>query len=268
MLLSFRWGKENEAIALEALKKHLKCDAVKTPGLYIHHEKPYLGASPDGIFDCKCHTNSLVTIKCPFKYKNGLPQPDRSDFCMEMVEQRWQLKRNHIYYYQVQLQLEVCKMESCHFFVWTQQATAYERIERSQTFFNDNISKVEYIYKYGILPELVGKFYSSIEEGDRGEDNNTGADDQDNNTGAEGQDNNTGVEGQDNNTGAEGQDNNTGVEGQDNNTGANCQVDCYCNLISCTKCYKNFHCKCLRIPNDMNEAARRTWKCPSCHRLK
>ena len=35
-------------------------------GLFVDKNKPYIAASPDGMFSCKCHEGYVIEIKCPF----------------------------------------------------------------------------------------------------------------------------------------------------------------------------------------------------------
>jgi len=75
-------------------------------GLFVDMERPYLGASPDGIENCNCCGKGVLEV---VSIKEGLPGDlDETDLCMTKQDGKWILKRNHAYYYQVQLQLEVC----------------------------------------------------------------------------------------------------------------------------------------------------------------
>ena len=97
-------------------------------------------------------------MKCPFCIKEGLPG-DETDFHMTEHNGKWILKRNHAYYYQIQLQLELCKLSYCHFVVWTEKDFVAERIAAENRFFNSVIDTVQHLFVYKILPEIVGKWY-------------------------------------------------------------------------------------------------------------
>lgn len=63
--------------------------------------------------------------------KDGLPEPEedeKGNFCMAHTNGEWTLKRNHSYYFQVQLQMVVCKVNYYDFIVWTEKEYAIERI--------------------------------------------------------------------------------------------------------------------------------------------
>lgn len=92
-------------------------------GLFIDTDNPFLGASPDGIGECDCCKKRVVEIKCPFCFKEALPDEDCTNFCMVKEEGKWSLKQNHAYFYQVQLQLHVCSLNHADFVLWTKQET-------------------------------------------------------------------------------------------------------------------------------------------------
>ena len=39
-------------------------------GLFVDKNKPYIAASPDGMFSYKCHEGYVIEIKCPFKLRD------------------------------------------------------------------------------------------------------------------------------------------------------------------------------------------------------
>lgn len=68
------------------------------------------------------------------------------------------LCRNHSYYYQVQAQINVCNVEFGDFVVWTKDGIAVERIAKDSSFYESTVNNIEHVFKYGILPEIVGKW--------------------------------------------------------------------------------------------------------------
>ena len=111
----------------------------KDSGLFIDTENPFLGASPDGISQCDCCEERVVEIKCPYCYKEGLPDEDTSNFCMVNEGGKWTLKRDHTYFYQVQLQLHVCGMNYADFVVWTRVQLQKE----SSEMWNSSMTKLK-----------------------------------------------------------------------------------------------------------------------------
>ena len=127
----------------------------------MDNERPFLGASPDGIISCVCCGKGVLEIKCPFSIKEGLPENlDKPDFFMTRQDDRWTLKRDHAYYYQIQLQLQVCQLHYCDFVVWTAKDFTVERIVADKDFFEGVVDTAQHFFVYGILPEIIGKWYT------------------------------------------------------------------------------------------------------------
>ena len=83
---------------------------VKDTGFHVKADTPYLGASPDGIVICTCHTPAVLEVKCPYKYQNGLiGWENDKDFS---VNADLTMKEKHKYYFQIQLQMLMCGMNT------------------------------------------------------------------------------------------------------------------------------------------------------------
>ena len=54
---------------------------------------------------------------------------------MTKEDEKWTLKRNHVYYYQVQLQLHICDVSYADFVACTENDIATERILENAEFF-------------------------------------------------------------------------------------------------------------------------------------
>lgn len=164
-LCAYRWGCDHEQKAIdcytcEAAKSHSNLE-VSEVGFFIDVNRPYIGAPPDGFVKCDCCGHGLIEVKCPHCIKDELPEEEYSGFCMEKHNNEWTLKRNHRYYYQVQVQLHVTGHKHCGFVVWAANGGILkERILIDHNFFNSFVDDAEYFFKYGLLPELVGKWYT------------------------------------------------------------------------------------------------------------
>ena len=157
---------------------------------------------------------------------------------------KWTLARDHAYYYQVQTQLGVCKLSYCDFVVWTEKGIAMERIAADVTFFESALDSARNFFIYGVLPEIIGKWYTrkTVED-------SSGV-----------------VPLPDANT-----------HGTASTTSTDDQEDyetawCYCSqpsfgtMIKCdnAKCtIQWFHCECLRI----RHPPKGKWYCPACRKL-
>ncbi len=110
--------------------KNLHGHQVNLAGLFLDLNYPFIGASPDAVISCSECGDGVLEVKCPYCFKDGIPEEESKSFCMEKTDkQQWILKREHPYYYQVQTQLKVCGRKYCDFVVWTKQSLALERIE-------------------------------------------------------------------------------------------------------------------------------------------
>ena len=162
-----------------------------------------------------------------------------------MVNQKgaWSLKRDHMYYYQVQLQLHVCDdVRYADFVVWTKNTIAIERIHQDNEFLRNKVQSVRNFFIYGVLPEIVGKWYARGPVADP-----------------------SGVVSLPTTSAS------TAVESEEDEN-ENGRLWCYCNqpswgeMIMCD--HKNctiqwFHFDCLRIRGP----PKGKWYCPSCRKL-
>ena len=55
--------------------KHIKIKLEKA-GLFLHKNRAYAGASPDGIMYCKCHGKIILEVKCPNNIHNSFIRED------------------------------------------------------------------------------------------------------------------------------------------------------------------------------------------------
>ena len=98
-------GREREHVAFKAYKEvvsplHSDCKITET-GLRICLDKPFVGASPDGLVSCACHGDGVVEIKCLYKFRhNSIAEMIASDGFY--LSDTYQLNPTHSYYTQVQ----------------------------------------------------------------------------------------------------------------------------------------------------------------------
>jgi len=86
--------------------------------LFIHKNKPYLAASPDGLIGKDC----ILEIKCPPSIKEYTPEEavhKKKIKYMITDGEKITLKKTDNYYYQVQAQLNITERNYCYFVVWT-----------------------------------------------------------------------------------------------------------------------------------------------------
>ena len=133
-------------------------------GFIIHPTKGWLGASPDvKIFDPWSEEVGIAKFKCPYSKQDLSPLEACADtkFCGEVVNGRFQLKRNHQYFHQVQLQLYVSRdMHSfCDFCIYTPIEVAVERIYPCKEWEDTCIPHLEDYYDKYMLPEIIDPLY-------------------------------------------------------------------------------------------------------------
>ena len=64
---AFKFGLNQEKVALEQFKQRMRFDVVKKAGFFISKAYPHLGASPDGIVPAsELNDEALVEVKCSF----------------------------------------------------------------------------------------------------------------------------------------------------------------------------------------------------------
>ena len=106
---------------------------VKECGFIILPEKGWLGSSPDGVVldtaDESCA--GLLELKCAYTKQDILPQETYQDpnfYCCLSDDGSTILKRTHVYYHQIQLQLYVSSdmYKWCDFCVYTMKGVLSE----------------------------------------------------------------------------------------------------------------------------------------------
>lgn len=137
---------------------------VKASGFIINPDLPWIGASPDGMVTCTCHGDGVLEIKCPFNSRDrSLNESCRdSSFCLCIGEDgTMELKTDHKFMYQVQVQMHVSMVSYCDFIVWTPQEFFIQRIKYDPVFFHNAYLEVVEFIKTRVLPELLGKWYTA-----------------------------------------------------------------------------------------------------------
>ena len=125
-----------------------------------------MGASPDRIVTCECCGRGVLEVKHPFscKDKTFLEATAETRFFLTKQNGTFILKRNHAYYYQIQLQMKVCGTSFGDFIVWRENELVVERIANDDTFLTEALEKATNFFKLGVLPEVLAKWYSRLPE--------------------------------------------------------------------------------------------------------
>ena len=167
------WGQKQEKAAKELyLKINISNHdqlVVTDSGLVINPQWPYMGASPDGIIECKCCGKGVLEVKCPYSHREESVLSaalNDNKFCLKMDNGELHLSHEHAYYYQVQTQMFVCNVNYCDFCVCTfpleeeESSPHIERITRDDEFWKDCLIKAKTFFTTCLLPELLGNWYT------------------------------------------------------------------------------------------------------------
>ena len=110
---AIKWGQENEPVALKAYEAIMKnghedLKIIKS-GLKLSTQYHSLGASTDG--------KLLIEIKCPSKHRKKKNIQDCVTDDSFYNNSELQLKSNHRYIYQIQMQMFIHDSKTCHFLI-------------------------------------------------------------------------------------------------------------------------------------------------------
>ena len=147
-----QWGVNNEKEAIKAFT--LKTGKiVKDTGIWFD-SSGILGASPDGIVD----DETVLESKCPYTERNLTIEEalNSTSFCLKKIEsgQGYALKKDHVYWDQVQGQMYLSRRKFCFFVVWTTKDVAVLKIERDDTWAANIPHLIKFYYDY-IFPKIV-----------------------------------------------------------------------------------------------------------------
>ena len=160
------WGRQNESVACRKYQEYMiehghKGHTTHPCCFIIHPTKGWLGASPDAqVVDPSCNLVGIAEFKCPYAKRDQSPYDACTDanFYGELVDGKFQLKRRHIYFHQVQLQLYVSsdQYSFCDFCVYTPIDVAVEWIHLSKEW---EVAKLEDYFDKHMLPEIIDPMY-------------------------------------------------------------------------------------------------------------
>jgi len=143
-----QYGIDKEPEARESYVR-LTGNKVVQVGSMIRSDQQWLSASPDGlVMPAGSNRLKVLEIKCPISCKNAAIRvpylsPDGK-----------QLKKNHAYYEQVQLQMYVAGARTCDFFVFSDADEKLISVPLDTDFLASEIPWLEKIYFEDFLPEI------------------------------------------------------------------------------------------------------------------
>ena len=114
--------------------------SVRSCGLFVSTNKPFLAASPDGLIACTSCGKGVLEIKCPHKWAlqkitfNQMLTDNNSHLTPE-----GDLKRVHPYFSQVQLQMYATGADFCDFVTWTSIDVVMDGYHVTKPLFKHNL---------------------------------------------------------------------------------------------------------------------------------
>ncbi|XP_045773598.1 uncharacterized protein LOC123873001 [Maniola jurtina] len=148
-------GNINEKIAMKKYMDTFNLEITEC-GLFLSKERPYLGASPDGLLG----SETIIEVKCPYSSRNKEVCPLNVPY-LQYENGKLSLKKNNIYYYQIQGQLYVTKRKFCNLLVYTFKSLEVIFIDYDEEFIKYMLEKLDYFYhnffKAAVIKKLLYK---------------------------------------------------------------------------------------------------------------
>ena len=161
-------GIKYEPVALREYEKYMhrigRSIKVEKSGFFVSPKLFYLGCSPDGkVIDISSIDQfGLVEIKCPSSKFSVTPTEACSDphFFLEVVDEKPKLKKNHVYYDQVQGQMAITGTKWCDFVVYTKKGLSIERIQFDEEHWKKMCAILNTTYFRYFLPAAAKKKFA------------------------------------------------------------------------------------------------------------
>ncbi|XP_070555668.1 uncharacterized protein [Ptychodera flava] len=124
-------------------------------GLFVDKHKPYLGASPDLVVSCKCCEVGLMECKCPFRIRHSVPSVYNLDYIQLDDSGSIKLKRNHLYFAQIQGQMAITGTQWCDLFIFTFAGNLTLRVNFDEKYWSDLVTNLDYFFNTYVANELL-----------------------------------------------------------------------------------------------------------------
>lgn len=145
-------GIELESAALSKLHE-LLCEShsnvrITQCGLHISTERPYLGASPDGLVTCDCCEPAIAEIKCPSK----------DIATLNYLKTNKTLKEKSNYYGQIQGLMGITKLKKTYFYIYyhdNQDESHLQVVNFDKEFCAVMFKNLEHFFRIYFVPALM-----------------------------------------------------------------------------------------------------------------
>lgn len=163
---SLLYGNTNEDVAVQSYvaSKRLKGNVglrVWEVGTILCLERPGLGASLDRmVYDPTVENfkQGGLEVKCPYSKRDMTLEKACEDkaFYLQKKGDDIVLSKDHQYYYQIQGQMYICKLNWVDFVVWFSNKNIFiKRIYFDEEWWFKVLPKIDYFFKRAFLPEIL-----------------------------------------------------------------------------------------------------------------
>ena len=159
----FKWGRENENIAVQVYRSIPQRSHVVLfeCGIFISPEDPYLAATPDRV--CYDATETIpwgiIEVKCPYNARDMTAAEAAKkikNFMSTLKEDgTLALKVTHEYYYQVQGQMALTGAKWCDFIIYTKKGVSVQRICFDEQFWKAQVRLLSSFFLSYFLPKFI-----------------------------------------------------------------------------------------------------------------
>ena len=171
------YGKQHEKDAISSYICYQKSQGINVEvsksGLVVDSVENWLAASPDGIVidpTEKEHKKGCLEVKCPYVCNmTTITDACRQvpAFCLVEQEGTMCLSESHKYFYQIQTQMHVTRLQWCDFVVWCPKEVFVQRIWYNTIFTKEAVqtAKKFYFEKFlsSVVPYMIIKSLSSTQ---------------------------------------------------------------------------------------------------------
>lgn len=152
-----RWGRDHEAVAIEAYRNQ-SWDDVRASGLWVF-PSGVLAASPDAlVYRAQDHgprPTSIVEVKCPYSVRDQtFSEMQRFGSLPKYLMGDLSLKIGTDYWHQIQGQLAATQAYKCDFIVWTTRDMLVRPVYKDPYWEQVYMPRLHRFYNEDILPAL------------------------------------------------------------------------------------------------------------------
>lgn len=119
-------------------------------GLFVLQDKPFIGASPDGVVTCACCPPRLLEVKCPKSIEKFIKSETRCEGGTRHI------KHTSRYFCQAQVQMGATSFSATDMFVYVNERENITlNVPFSQPYFEDVIERCTFFFRHYLLPHIL-----------------------------------------------------------------------------------------------------------------